>query len=575
MARWTHFLSGILLVVAAMPGGAVAWEWALQRTIPSPSPTISGFGNVGFGSSLAPFGNALLVGNPVATGGPLAGGAGYLVDPTTGAVLQTFYSPDASTCLLGTTVSSAGAAAWVGSYNGELANCRPKHFLFDPTTGAAVNTINDPIQQQNDQTFGESVAPVGANRVLTGDQYDLGLMGVGYLIDLGSPGGALVKAFTNPVPNDIANSRYFGEAVAVAGGNLVIAAPGYHVTLYDANTLALVWTRFPHGDELFGARLAADTTHVLVAAPAGPSSAEHAYLYDLGGNLTMTFTDPVPAGGASVFGSAIALTPTQVFVADASERVTGSTAFAGVVHVFDRSTGSLVQTIPNPSPSIPQFGTEMTTVGPLLIVSNTRAGSTSHRGVVYVYAPCGDGVLDPGQECDDGNNAPGDACDPNCRVPGCGNGYLDVSAGEVCDDGNLVGGDGCRADCTPEACGDGVVDPGEGCDDGDTDPGDACDPNCQPPGCGNGYLDVAAGETCDDGNVIGCPVDSASGAFVPCPDCCSSTCQLSPEGTPCAPFGVCSATGTCVGIPTLGEWGVIIGSLLMLLAVLRHRRRPA
>jgi cysteine-rich repeat protein len=75
-------------------------------------------------------------------------------------------------------------------------------------------------------------------------------------------------------------------------------------------------------------------------------------------------------------------------------------------------------------------------------------------------------------------------------------------------------------------------------------------------------VDVAAGETCDDGNVI----DG---------DCCSATCQLSPEGTPCAPFGECSATGTCVGIPTLGEWGVIIGSLLMLLAVLHHRRRPA
>lgn len=560
MTLWARFVSAILLVTAVMPGGALAWEWALQRAIPSPSPTISGFGNIGFGSSLASLGDALLVGNPVATGGPLAGGAGYLVDPATGAVLQTFYSPDASSCLFGTTIASAGSAAWVGSFNGELGNCRPKHFLFDPTTGAALDAIDDPSQELNDQTFGESVAPVGANRVLTGDQYDLsGLSGAGYLIDLGSPGGAVVQTFANPVPG----STYFGESVAVAGGNLVIAAPGDHVTLYDANTLALVWTKLPPvAGELFGSRMAADTTHVLIAAPAGPTIVERAYLYDLSGALIMTYADPVTAGGSSVFGIALALTPTQVIVSDPSEAVGATGPFAGVVHVFDRVTGNHVQTIRNPSPGFRNFGTQMTTVGSLLIIGNTQAGSTTHRGVVYVYAPCGDGVLDPGQECDDGNNDPGDGCAPNCRIPGCGDDYVDVAAGETCDDGNVVVGDGCRADCTVEECGDGIVDPDEGCDDDNTDPGDACDPNCEPPGCGNGYVDAAAGETCDDGNVIDV-------------DCCSATCQTSPQGTPCAPFGTCSPTGTCVSIPTLGEWGVIFGSLLMLLAVLRHQRRSA
>jgi len=557
MPRWMRFLGGVLVAVAAMPGGAGAWEWALQRTIPSPSPTTTQLTNIGFGSALAPFGNALLVGNPVATGGPLAGGAGYLIDPTTGATLETFYSPDASTCFFGTTVSAAGTAAWVGSYNGEVSGCRPKHFLFDPTTGAVVNTINDPIQQPNDQTFGESVVPVGANRVLTGDQYDLAITGVGYLIDLGSPGGALVQAFTNPV----ANSTYFGEEVAAVGDNLVIAAPGSHVTLYDAITLQPLWTKLrPFNGEGFGAALAADATHLLVSAPTNQSGAEHAYLYDLSGALSMTFTDPVPAAGVSVFGSAVALTTTQVLVSDPVESDNASPAFAGVVHVFDRTTGNLVQTIPNPFPQFRNFGTQMTTVGSLLVIGNAKAGPVAQRGVVYVYAPCGDAVLDPGQECDDGNNDPGDACDPNCRLPGCGNGYLDTVAGEVCDDGNLVGGDGCRADCTPEVCGDDILDPGEGCDDGNTNPGDACDPNCELPGCGNGYQDVAGGEACDDGNVAG-------------GDCCSPLCQLEPAGTPCGTgFGQCTAGGTCMGIPTLGEWGVIIGSLLMMLAVLRRRR---
>jgi len=37
-----------------------------------------------------------------------------------------------------------------------------------------------------------------------------------------------------------------------------------------------------------------------------------------------------------------------------------------------------------------------------LAVGNDHAGPAQQRGIVYVYAPCGDGVVDPGQECDEG-----------------------------------------------------------------------------------------------------------------------------------------------------------------------------
>lgn len=557
MSRWMLILAGVFLAGAARPERAHAWQWALARTIPSPTAT-SGSGNIeGFGSSLATYGNSLLVGNPVATpGGPLASGAAYLVDPTTGAIQQAFYSPSAATCFFGSTVAATGAGVWVGSFNGEVPGCRPHHYIFDPTNGTVLNTINDPLQQTNDQTFGRSVAGVGASRVLTGDQYDLGIHGVGYLIDLGSPGGALVQAFANPVPT----SYYFGEHVAASGPNLAIAATAAHVTLYDATTLQLLWTKFAPSGEVFGEFLAADATHVAIGSPNVQGNPGHVYLYDRSGTLTKTLTDPIPAP-QGFFGEAVVLSPTQVVVADPNEFLATS---GGAVHVFDRTTGNLLQTITNPVPhASSSFGGHVAAVGNLLAISAQRAGADSQRGAVYIYAPCGDGVLDPGQECDDGNNDPGDACDPNCRVPGCGNGYLDVAAGEVCDDGNQVGGDGCRADCTPEVCGDGILDPTEECDDGNTNPGDGCDPNCKTARCGNGYVDVS-GEQCDDGNT-----DSG--------DCCTPTCQLEIEGTPCgAGYGYCTAGGTCQGIPTLGEWGVLLGSLLMMAAVvLRHRRQVA
>lgn len=66
--------------------------------------------------------------------------------------------------------------------------------------------------------------------------------------------------------------------------------------------------------------------------------------------------------------------------------------------------------------------------------------------------PCGDGVVDEGQECDDG---PGSAsCDADCTVASCGDGYTNALAGEACDDGNAVNDDTCRNDCTIPVCGE-------------------------------------------------------------------------------------------------------------------------
>jgi cysteine-rich repeat protein len=181
--------------------------------------------------------------------------------------------------------------------------------------------------------------------------------------------------------------------------------------------------------------------------------------------------------------------------------------------------------------------------------------------------PCGNGVLNEGEECDDGNRLDGDGCSASCQfehgwdcfadvcIPSaCGDG---VRVGpEECDDGNRISGDGCSIRCTIEpgwvcvtenfpcrraVCGDGAIEAQEQCDDGNDDPGDGCDANCQlEPGfhcpvpgqpcleseCGNGVVEGL--EQCDDGND-----DPGDG--------CDANCQLEPgfhcptEGAPCAP----------------------------------------
>ena len=83
----------------------------------------------------------------------------------------------------------------------------------------------------------------------------------------------------------------------------------------------------------------------------------------------------------------------------------------------------------------------------------------------------------------------------------CGNGI--VEPGEQCDTGGQSAT--CNATCTRSACGDGVVNTaaGEQCDDGNVVSGDGCSSTCQtevPIICGNGVLQ--AGEECDDNNRV-------------------------------------------------------------------------
>ena len=90
---------------------------------------------------------------------------------------------------------------------------------------------------------------------------------------------------------------------------------------------------------------------------------------------------------------------------------------------------------------------------------------------VTTVGPCGNGVVDAGEECDDGNGGNGDGCDEDCRPSACGNGLVGID--EACDDGNTLDGDACSSLCRlPEV----------GCDDCLDNDGnglvDAADPNC-------------------------------------------------------------------------------------------------
>ncbi len=119
---------------------------------------------------------------------------------------------------------------------------------------------------------------------------------------------------------------------------------------------------------------------------------------------------------------------------------------------------------------------------------------------------CGDGKFNPEHEkCD--LSAPASSvnhhenCQETCLFAGCGDGYLDP--GEECDDGNRSDDDMCTHECKHPVCGDHIVSPGEACDDGVNNGAyGGCGFACayQAPRCGDGIVDRLSGEECDEGS---------------------------------------------------------------------------
>src|SRR3989339_581642 len=148
----------------------------------------------------------------------------------------------------------------------------------------------------------------------------------------------------------------------------------------------------------------------------------------------------------------------------------------------------------------------------------------------FIFADCGNGILESGEQCDDGNYISRDGCSYSCynetyRSSYCGDGRLFVGK-EECDDKNRISGDGCSSTCNNETyyvnmCGDNVTFIGEEeCDKGINGiSGDGCYDDCTNVTynsiycgdgvlfpineyCGDGILTPSFGEECDDANPI-------------------------------------------------------------------------
>lgn len=301
-----------------------------------------------FGHAVAVSGNHLLVG---ALGDDedddAAMDVAYLFDITTGSLTHTFSNPTPPANnpfgdQFGFAVAIDGNNAIVGAPMDDDGNNSGAAYLFDAISGDLLQTFLDPNPSNNSE-FGHSVA-VNGNRVLVGTpSEDTGApnTGAAHLFDVTT--GDLLHTFNNPTPE---GGDLFGDAVALEGDRVLIGA-----FLDD------------EGEENSGA----------------------AHLFDATtGDFLQTFSNPTPARG-DVFGSALAISGNTIAIGARADDEGANNS--GVVHLFDATTGDFQQTITNPTPDVGDvFGVSLTAHGNTLLVGAIADDEgASNSGAAHVF----------------------------------------------------------------------------------------------------------------------------------------------------------------------------------------------
>jgi len=355
-------------------------------------PTVTSRDN--FGHSVAISGDNVLIG---AFGHDINGvnvGQAHLFDATTGTLLQTFDDPTVTgSNRFGSSVALSGNNVLIGDSGDDTYGVNVgQAYLFDATTGALLQTFDDPTPTSGGRiftgdNFGSSVAISGNNVLIgaSGDNTNGVNAGQAYLFDATT--GASLQTFDEPFPT----SGLFGVSVALSENNVLIGAYGGvgQAHLFDASTGALLQTfndPTVTSYDQFGLSVALSGNNVLIGAPGdgtNGTSVGQAHLFDATtGVLLQTFDDPTVTSHDN-FGLSVALSGDNVLIGAYDDDTIGDGV--GQAHLFNATTGALLQTFDDPTATnYGNFGFSVAISGDNVLIG-ARSNSTNGDSVGQAY----------------------------------------------------------------------------------------------------------------------------------------------------------------------------------------------
>ncbi len=378
-------------------GNSVSASPPLSASIIIDNPTLDGTDF--FGSSMAQVGDLLLVGAHREDTGASETGTVYLYDISDGTLLRTFNNPTAQAQgEFGRNVSMNENYILINAPGDDTgASKSGVSYIYDVSTGALLHTLVNPIPSVNDR-FGYFSA-IDDNYTVITSPFDNGVsnvsnMGTMHIYDTAT--GALLRTIENPEPgiNDL-----FGLNVALEGDYIAVGArdddagavDAGTVYIYSASTGTLLHTinnPTPEVGDTFGRRVDIDGTNLIIAARddnTGADSAGTAYIYDITtGTLLQTINNPTPAVDDK-FAEEVDISGDYAVIT-AEESDTGAVD-AGAVYLYQVSTGKLLFTLNNPSPeTLDRFGWEASIDGNrLTVASQLDENGGADAGAIYTY----------------------------------------------------------------------------------------------------------------------------------------------------------------------------------------------
>ncbi|MCZ6799117.1 MAG: hypothetical protein O7F12_01380 [Nitrospirae bacterium] len=281
-------------------------------------------------------------------------GAVYVFEGDSGKLLQTLHNPSPGTGTFGHAVDSHDGLIMVGDPMTSLSTTfhAGAVFVFESSSGTLLYSVQSPEKQTGEpDRFGHAVAFVENNSLVTAPLggSDPSDSGRAYLFE--GRTGKHIRTFQSPSPQ---NGEFFGWSAAVDGHTVIFGALGHNKDSQVEVGVAYVM------DVLSGQIL------YRVEAPAG-ATGDH-------------------------FGEAVAIVDGKFLVGapgtDMNSEILG--VDVGAVYVFEKETGTLLDTLENPEPetgAADLFGLSLAGAGTKMVVGAPFGGTIQHTdsGVVHQY----------------------------------------------------------------------------------------------------------------------------------------------------------------------------------------------